>query len=165
MTDTTNSPPATVLRGILVYLVLFALPISTARGDVVIDAGIDRYVQAEMDLNEIPAVALAVVRNGVVSQAAFGVRRIGALEPAAVDTPFDLASVSKSLTAMAIVQLDEKDSWTGDSLLLRIRRACVSLLIPLGGRSRCGTSCSTKAGSVAGTISKCLAAAWRASSI
>jgi CubicO group peptidase (beta-lactamase class C family) len=82
---------------------LLLLPVTGSGADL---SRIDRYVRAEMSLNEIPGASVAVVRgNEVVYLQAFGVRSIATGEPMTVDTPVDLASLSKSFTALAVMDL------------------------------------------------------------
>ena len=85
-----------------------------------IDAEIHQYVRAEMELNGIPGLSLVVVEGGAVSHLrAYGVRSVESREEMRVDTPVELASVSKSFTALAVLQLeragrlDRDDSVTG----------------------------------------------------
>jgi len=66
---------------------------------------IDRYVRTEMELNHLPGLALAVVREGAVETRAFGVKSLATGEAMTVDTPVELASVSKSFTALAVMRL------------------------------------------------------------
>jgi CubicO group peptidase (beta-lactamase class C family) len=69
-------------------------------------SGIDDYVRAEMALNGIPGASVAVVRKGeIVYAKGLGVRSTATGEPMAADTPVDLASVSKPLTAFAIAEM------------------------------------------------------------
>ena len=82
------------------------------------DDAIDAYVRAEMELNSIPGLALAVVDDReVVFQKAYGIRRVGSAELLTVDTPLELASVSKSLTA-AGVAVDERGFIAVDEQIL-----------------------------------------------
>jgi CubicO group peptidase (beta-lactamase class C family) len=65
------------------------------------------YMQTQMEDYRIPGAALAIVRNGEVEyQNGFGIanRQGRAVTP---DTPFLLASVSKSMTALGVMQLVE----------------------------------------------------------
>lgn len=69
-------------------------------------AGVEPYIEAEMRLNQIPGLSLAVVRGEeVLLSRAWGVRSLATREAMRVDTPVDLASVSKSFTALAVRQL------------------------------------------------------------
>ena len=68
-------------------------------------AVIERYVRAEMALNEIPGLTLAIVAGDHTELRAYGVKDLASGEPMRVDTPVELASVSKPLTAMAVARL------------------------------------------------------------
>ncbi len=69
---------------------------------------LDLLVQGQMDASGIPAVAVAIVRNGEPWYAsAWGRRHVGPSRPALADTPFMLASISKTITATAVLQLVE----------------------------------------------------------
>ncbi len=71
-------------------------------------SGIDRYVRAEMERNQIPGVSLAIVRAGEIAHAAaYGVRSLATGQPMTLETLVDLASVSKPMTALAVLQLYE----------------------------------------------------------
>ena len=66
---------------------------------------IDRFVEEQMDARRVPGVALAIVRGSeVVHQRGFG-SADGSGRPVTVDTPFVLGSVTKSFTALAVIQL------------------------------------------------------------
>lgn len=67
---------------------------------------IDRYIQGEIKLNQIPGLSMAIVRGRVVLSArAYGVGSLATGEPMTVDTPMELASLSKPFTALAVLQL------------------------------------------------------------
>ena len=69
---------------------------------------IDRYIRAEMDLNQIPGLSLAIVSgNEPPLIRAYGVKDLSTGEPMTSATPVDLASVSKSFTGLAVAQLIE----------------------------------------------------------
>jgi CubicO group peptidase (beta-lactamase class C family) len=58
--------------------------------------------------SEMPGVAYAVVQQGAVSEiGATGVKRLGGDEPIGPDTPFVIGSISKSFTAIGVMQLVE----------------------------------------------------------
>ncbi len=70
-------------------------------------AAIDAYVQAEMRADRVPGLALAIVRGSqVVHMRGFG--DDGAGKPVTPQTAFLLGSMSKSFTALAIMQLVEQ---------------------------------------------------------
>ena len=86
---------------------LAVLLASAAQPLLAVGAEIDQYVQAEMKLNGIPGLSLTVVEDGAVSHLrAYGLRGVESQEEMRVDTLVDLASVSKSLTALAVLQLE-----------------------------------------------------------
>ena len=71
-------------------------------------AHVRAYVSEELDALGVPGAAVAIVRDDeVVFAEGFG--EAGGVAVRA-DTPFDLASVSKSLTAIAVLQLAESGS-------------------------------------------------------
>lgn len=66
---------------------------------------IDEYVQEQIDGSRIPAVALAIVEDGeTVHMRGFG---DDAGEPVTPQTPFPIGSLTKSFTALAVMQLAE----------------------------------------------------------
>ena len=93
---------------------LFALPLVAAVAAPVRAApggpdfaAIDRYVQAEMDDQRIPGLALGIVHGGRIVH----LRGFGEADPSGravtTDTPFFIGSVTKSFTSLAIMQLSE----------------------------------------------------------
>ena len=68
---------------------------------------LEAYLQAQMKTYKIPGMAVAVVRDGEVEY----INGLGAAnangDPVTPDTPFLLASVSKSITAVGVMQLIE----------------------------------------------------------
>ena len=71
------------------------------------DDELDDYIRSEMELNAIPGLSLAVIDGGKPAWTkAYGVRSVRTGQPLAVDTPIELASVSKSLTALAVLRLE-----------------------------------------------------------
>ena len=110
---------SSVPRGISFAFLLFGILDSMAAAD----AGIDRYVTAEMESNSIPGLSLAIVENGNVAYLqAYGVRNAESLEIMRVETPVELASLSKALTALAVLRL-ERDG-------LVERNSSVAVLLP-----------------------------------
>ena len=69
-------------------------------------AAIDRYVRSEMDAQRIPGLALGIVHGDrIVHVQGFGqADKSGRVTP---ETPFLIGSVTKSFTALAIMQLSE----------------------------------------------------------
>ncbi|MBB6733701.1 serine hydrolase domain-containing protein [Cohnella zeiphila] len=69
-------------------------------------ARVDRYVQAQMKKNNIPGLAVAIV-HGDQTVYAKGFGKDGDGSPVTPRTPFAIASLSKSVTALAVMQLVE----------------------------------------------------------
>jgi len=100
-------------RVIIVVLLCLAVTVSvTGAGSVSATqqpdfAAIDAYIEAQMKAARIPGVALAIVqRDQIVHLKGYGVADPSG-RPVTPQTPFRLASVSKTLTALAIMQLVE----------------------------------------------------------
>ena len=68
---------------------------------------LDEFIASEMDAAGLPGMAYAVVDNGISVSGAHGILDIRSEEAVTPDTPFQLASISKSITAVAILQLVE----------------------------------------------------------
>ena len=83
-------------------------------------AGIEEYLRAEMELNRIPGLAVAVVReDAVVALAAYGVRDLAGGEPMMAGTLVELASVSKSFTGLAVAELSRSGALQLDEPVTR----------------------------------------------
>jgi CubicO group peptidase (beta-lactamase class C family) len=100
--------------GATAFGLLFAFPVVTVFGAPMPAAtggpdfaAIDRYVQAEMDAQRIPGLALGIVHGGSIVH----LRGFGDADPSGravtPGTPFFIGSVTKSFTALAIMQLKE----------------------------------------------------------
>lgn len=99
------------------FLVTVLLAGSSA-ANAAADVEIDRYVEHEMELNGMPGLSLALVEEGKVSYLrAYGVRNSESRQPLRVETPMELASVSKGFTALAIVQLEQDGTVDRDSVV------------------------------------------------
>ncbi len=72
-------------------------------------AGIDKVLADAVTRGDVPGVvALAVDRRGVVYQGAFGVADARSGRPMTVDTVFRIASMTKPITSLAVMQLVEQ---------------------------------------------------------
>ena len=80
--------------------------------------GLDAVVEQEMSAAGVPGVAYAVVTEGQpTSVGARGVRRLGEDDEVTPDTPFVIGSISKSFTALAVMQLVEAGDLDLDTTL------------------------------------------------
>lgn len=70
---------------------------------------LDSYIQQQITDNHVPGGCVAVVQNGkIVHFMSFGVANIKTGAPITQDTEFAIGSLTKSLTATAILQLRDK---------------------------------------------------------
>lgn len=70
------------------------------------ESALDRFVLDFRERHQVPGLAIAISRQGdVIYQKGFGVRDRQTKEPVTPDTMFGVASVTKSFTAVAIMQL------------------------------------------------------------
>ena len=88
-------------------LALFALGIASALHASAPSGSIDDFIAAEMPISGAPGLAYAVVKDGRIHSEARGEMLIGSGRKVTPDTPFLLGSISKSFTAMAVMQLVE----------------------------------------------------------
>ena len=70
------------------------------------ESSLNAYVEKFMEKHCVPGISLAISRHGqVIYQKGFGVRDLETMEPVTPATVFGIASVTKSFTAVAIMQL------------------------------------------------------------
>ncbi|MBC8451207.1 MAG: beta-lactamase family protein [Planctomycetes bacterium] len=68
--------------------------------------GLDGFITAQMAAGHLPGLEAVIVKNGrIVWDGAYGLADIGRQRPVTPDTLFQLASVSKTVTATALMQL------------------------------------------------------------
>src|SRR5688572_11486390 len=94
---------------ILLSLVLHSTPLNaqSAEQGTNYNDRLDAYMQNQMATYNIPGAAIAIVHNGEIEYIkGFGTANSEG-EPVTPDTPFLIASLSKSITAVAIMQLVE----------------------------------------------------------
>lgn len=85
---------------LLPVLFCFSLPVRADK--------IDDYVRAQMNERHIPGAALAVVRNGkTVKIQGYGLANVELNAPATENTVFEIGSVTKQITAVAVMLLVE----------------------------------------------------------
>lgn len=68
---------------------------------------IDDFIASEMPNSGAPGLAFAVVKDGVIESDELGEVLIGSGRKVTAETPFVLGSITKSFTAMAVMQLVE----------------------------------------------------------
>jgi CubicO group peptidase (beta-lactamase class C family) len=105
------------MRGPSLPALLFALPVILSEGGSlflargsghpqIADDKVDEYVRQEMSHQHIPAVSIAVIKDGkIVKSAAYGLANVELNVPATVRTEFAIASMTKSITASAVMLL------------------------------------------------------------
>ncbi len=81
---------------------------------------VQAFTRGMMARHDVPGLAVAVARDGAeVYAEGFGTREIGAEAPVTPDTVFGVASVTKSFTALAIMQLHEAGRLSVDDPVTR----------------------------------------------
>ena len=97
------------IQRVVTVAVCCLLPVGTTSFAQSISAEIDDYLENLVEVEGIPGIALAVVRDGsVIYSRAFGVREVGKDERLTPEHIFHFASVSKPFVATAVVQLAER---------------------------------------------------------
>ncbi len=90
------------------FLAVLALGLSVALPAGVPEGSIEDFIDSEMPASGVPGLAYAVVADGeITSVGAHGVVEIGGDMEVTLDTPFLTGSISKSFTALAVMQLVE----------------------------------------------------------
>lgn len=93
----------------------------TARSSTTVDATAEKVAQVDALMaqwTETPGAAVLVVKDGrIVLSKGYGFANVETKEPIRPDTVFDLASVSKQFTAMAILMLSERGKLSLDDPL------------------------------------------------
>lgn len=105
------------MRRLLTFLgigLFAALPAAAAEGSI------EGFIASEMSVSGVPGLAHALVADGeIASIGAHGVLRIGGDENVTADTPFLTGSISKSFTALAVMQLVEAGKVDLDTTIAR----------------------------------------------
>ena len=103
-------------RHVLCAAVLLPLACAAARGDEV-----DEYVRAEMAKRHIPGAAVLVMREGrVVKRKAYGLANVELKVEAGEETLFQVASMTKAFTAVAVMSLAEEGRFSLDDRARKI---------------------------------------------
>ncbi len=100
------------MRYFIVALLLFSSAICSAQQ---VDS-IDYFITGVMKKEVVPGASLLVVKNGRILKAtSYGMSNLELSVPAKFETVYELASVSKPITALAIMQLAEQGKVSIDS--------------------------------------------------
>jgi len=101
-------------------LVIVALGMSAASAASAREGSIEEFIDRAMPASTVPGLAYAVVADGdVASAGARGVVELGGDTAVTPDTPFVIGSISKSFTALAVMQLVEAGKIDLDTGLAR----------------------------------------------
>ncbi len=101
-------------RQAIALLVLACLPLTVSAAGAVDEAAVDSLVARALEAFDTPGMAVAVVHGDDLLYAkGHGVRRVGGSEPVTADTLFQIASLTKAITAgaLAILVDEEKLAW------------------------------------------------------
>lgn len=127
-----------VLAAVLVAVVAVGPPYAQAQERGALAPALDGFIQRAMDrVGAMPGLSVAVVEGqGLVHAGAFGVADVEAGTPVTIDTPFYIASSTKSFTALAIAAMEHRgeldleaplSSWSSGSGVPEELAASVSL--------------------------------------
>lgn len=104
---------------LLLFSFIYSLSLFAQTSDFVKDS-IDKYVHEAMQLWQIPAMAVAVVKDGkVIFSKGYGVREIGKTDKVDENTLFMIASNSKAFTATALCMLEYSKQLSIDDKVLK----------------------------------------------
>jgi CubicO group peptidase (beta-lactamase class C family) len=100
------------LRLVALFMALYTLPSFAASDDF------DRYVQLQIERQHIPGLTLAIVRGDRVSKMrGYGLADVEQGVAANTDTVYEIGSVTKSFTSMAVMLLREQGRLSLDDSL------------------------------------------------
>src|SRR5262249_46922524 len=105
MTHCTRAIPATIALLILAPALLAAAPGATRAGTTSPDAALDRYLAAQIAAAHIPGAAVGIVHGTRIVHLYATGQADASGRPVTPATAFVLGSLSKSFTALAIMQL------------------------------------------------------------
>ena len=88
-------------------LALAALSILFVLQAIAAPLSLGEFAANELEAAGLPGVSYALVDQGTVTSSALGSAELGTDRPVTSDTPFQIGSISKSFTAIAILQLVE----------------------------------------------------------
>jgi CubicO group peptidase (beta-lactamase class C family) len=95
----------------LAAVLVMVVPVAASAQDrAALGPALDSFIEKAMDrLEVVPGLSIAVVdAQGRVHSAGFGVADVESAEPVTPDTPFYIASSTKSFTALALAAMDRR---------------------------------------------------------
>lgn len=114
LTMSTSASPQTLTRSELPLPSQLSLMDESHAADLD-SAGLDSFIVAFMTFQNVPGLSTAIVKNGqVIWTAAYGYSYLHPLLPVTDSTLFMLASISKTVTGTALMQLYEQGSFDLD---------------------------------------------------
>jgi CubicO group peptidase (beta-lactamase class C family) len=100
-----NIATRTFVLIICVLVIAYSTPTNAKTQDTLDVASVDAYIESHMAEHQIPGLALSIIHNNeIIYTQGYGVAGPDGIS-VTPDTPFILASCSKSFTALAIMQL------------------------------------------------------------
>lgn len=107
-----------LILSFLLIIINFIPVVATGKNDNINNGKIDEFIKSKMKSKKIPGVSLAIVKdNKIVYLKGYGVDGKGS--PITPQTPFNIGSVSKSFTGLAIMQLVDKGKIELDSPVMK----------------------------------------------
>ncbi len=101
-------------------LAVLAEPADSAPNRGKLSAQVDAAIRQQMKKEQIPAIGLAVVRNGkLVKAQGYGLANIELGEKASAETMFEIGSITKQFTATAIMLLAEEGKLSLDDSITK----------------------------------------------
>jgi len=87
---------------------------------------VESFIIEKMSEYKMPGLSITVVRGSeVVYSRGFGYRDLDVLAPATPATIYGIGSITKSFTALSILMLAERGSWTFTTLSIPLNGFCI----------------------------------------
>ena len=97
-------------RNLILFFVTTALLFfsCTSKNDNTVKQELEKYLQTEMDNQQIPGLSYAIVLNAeIVESGALGLANVGLKVPASLNSKFNIGSIGKTFTATSIMLLQK----------------------------------------------------------
>ena len=107
-----------ILAALVVVVVLPARAPTAPQADAAFEQ-LATLVTQKMAEDSVPVVAFGVLENGQLTMRGFGVTNVDDPQPLTTDTVFPIASISKTVTATAIMRLVEQGKLELDAPIRR----------------------------------------------